>query len=159
MKIDDYLRSHHTQVPFEAVIEPVADDPARIRILPVRTGAGCLCDRALVLDKDCVAEVEPTSRTVTCCGKLRRVVAVTLREDARVPALDVVTDLLRAGPAEQLREPGWGVDPEDPRACQEEAIWRFKQCVNSCRNAANPDACREKCQRRLQRELAICYGE
>lgn len=151
MKIDEYL-TQHRETPFEAVIEPIADDPGRVKITPALAGSRCLCDASLVLDKEHIADVEPTPRTVTCCGKLRRIVRVTLRAEARIPATDVIARMVEDGSAGARR----GHDPTDPEVCQEEAIWQFKVCTNSCRNSPDPAACRAHCRNRLAQDLESC---
>lgn len=144
MKLDDYLEKH--QHPgFDAVLEPIVGDPTRVRLTPVLQSRGCECDRSIVIEKSQIADVDPTGRTLLCCGRLHRVVHVTLSIGATIPAMDAVVAMMARSS-----------DPTDPANCHEEAIWQFKRCQNGCLGSADPEKCREKCRARLARELEVC---
>lgn len=90
----DDLLAHRARVTFEAVLEPIADDPRRARITPIASNRICGCDHALVIAKDQIVDTEPTGQTIACCGKLHTVVRVALAHDARRSAHEIVASMI-----------------------------------------------------------------
>jgi hypothetical protein len=162
MKVEEFLKSSRV-APFLAVLEPVSGEATLVKLTPV-TPSGCACSRSIVIALDQIDDVEPTARTLACCGKLHVVARVRLHQEARVSAHDVVVSLMTA--SSRLYEDGGGPfgeggDPVDEtRLCIEEARSHYKNMVRGCRvypaGSEKRAKCVAKCQEDLRLDMEAC---
>lgn len=161
IELEDLLRDQdRATAALEATIEPVDDDPDRVRITPFVPNVGCMCSVALTVRKEAIGSLVRTDEHHKCCGKTLGVVEVELTDET---LKDVFSQLVNAmsmniptphhPPASQddpfsartgrraLRSRwGFGVSrnlkcQEDYEACMGSAYDEFDRCM--CGNGYN----------------------
>jgi hypothetical protein len=140
-----------------ATIEPIDDDPGRVRITPFVPHIGCMCSVALTVPKDAVGSLARTDELHRCCGKTLSVVEVELTDETLKDVFSQLIDAMSVStPAHYSTShdpslPGadrrtsrftWDAGQrrnsrcqEDYEACMASAMDDFDRCI--CRNIYN----------------------
>jgi hypothetical protein len=81
ISIDElFERQSRVSTALKATLEPVPDEPDKVKITPWIEGAGCLCQLAINVPKAVIDSVSPTGEIHLCCGKKLEIAAQDAEE-------------------------------------------------------------------------------
>lgn len=95
ISIDDLLARQDQPGRLLVTVEALADDEKRVKVTPYIADVGCLCSRALTVNKDAIESLTTTEEVHVCCGKRLMVVEVSFVDDTLTDVFQQLADAAR----------------------------------------------------------------
>lgn len=118
LTIDELLGRQSQSDRLLVTVEALPEDEERVKVTPYVANVGCLCSRALNVQKSAIESVTTTDEVHVCCGKRLLVVEVAFSDATLANIFQQITDQITdaAQQAASVSRAAVGSPPLPPRA-------------------------------------------